>query len=43
MVDEYQDTNLVQYKLVELLGSNNKNVCVVGTLIKAFMLLEVQI
>ena len=30
MVDEYQDTNLVQYKLVELLGSNNKNVCVVG-------------
>ena len=30
MVDEYQDTNLVQYKLVELLASNNKNVCVVG-------------
>ena len=30
MVDEYQDTNFVQYKLVELLGSNNKNVCVVG-------------
>ena len=30
MVDEYQDTNKVQYKLVELLGSNNKNVCVVG-------------
>ena len=30
MVDEYQDTNVVQYKLVELLGSNNKNVCVVG-------------
>ena len=23
-------TNFVQYKLVELLGSNNKNVCVVG-------------
>ena len=30
MVDEYQDTNFVQYKLVELLDSNNKNVCVVG-------------
>ena len=30
MVDEYQDTNFVQYKLVELLGSNNRNVCVVG-------------
>ena len=30
MVDEYQDTNYVQYKLVELLGSNNQNVCVVG-------------
>ena len=30
MVDEYQDTNFVQYKLVEHLGSNNKNVCVVG-------------
>ena len=30
MVDEYQDTNLVQYKLVELLASNNKNICVVG-------------
>ena len=30
MVDEYQDTNFVQYKLVELLGSNNQNVCVVG-------------
>jgi len=28
MVDEYQDTNFVKYKLVELLGSNNKNVCV---------------
>jgi len=30
MVDEYQDTNYVQYKLVELLSSNNQNVCVVG-------------
>ncbi len=30
MVDEYQDTNLVQYKLVDLLSSDNKNVCVVG-------------
>ena len=30
MVDEYQDTNHVQYKLVELLASDNKNICVVG-------------
>ena len=30
LVDEYQDTNYVQYKLVELLSSNNQNVCVVG-------------
>ena len=30
MVDEYQDTNLVQYKLIELLSSKNKNLCVVG-------------
>ena len=30
MVDEYQDTNLVQYKLIELLSSVHKNLCVVG-------------
>jgi len=30
MVDEFQDTNLVQYELVKLLGGEHKNVCVVG-------------
>lgn len=29
-VDEYQDTNHAQYKLVQLLGDRLKNVCVVG-------------
>lgn len=29
-VDEYQDTNLVQYELVQLLAGEKKNVCVVG-------------
>ncbi|WP_096155802.1 MULTISPECIES: DNA helicase PcrA [Bacillus] len=29
-VDEYQDTNHAQYKLVKLLGDRLKNVCVVG-------------
>lgn len=29
-VDEYQDTNHAQYKLVQLLGERLKNVCVVG-------------
>ncbi|MBE6754470.1 MAG: ATP-dependent DNA helicase PcrA [Ruminococcaceae bacterium] len=30
MVDEYQDTNQVQYKLVSLLTNDNRNLCVVG-------------
>ncbi len=30
MVDEYQDTNHVQFKLVSLLASGHKNLCVVG-------------
>lgn len=30
MVDEYQDTNNIQYQLVSLLSSKNRNLCVVG-------------
>ena len=30
MVDEYQDTNLAQFKLVSLLASKYRNLCVVG-------------
>lgn len=30
LVDEYQDTNPVQYKLLRILTSRNRNVCVVG-------------
>jgi DNA helicase-2/ATP-dependent DNA helicase PcrA len=30
LVDEYQDTNYVQYFLVKLLSANNQNICVVG-------------
>jgi DNA helicase II / ATP-dependent DNA helicase PcrA len=29
-VDEYQDTNEVQYKMTKLLAENHKNICVVG-------------
>lgn len=30
LVDEYQDTNEAQYKLIKMLGAKYKNVCVVG-------------
>ncbi len=30
LVDEYQDTNMVQYRLVALLSEKRKNLCVVG-------------
>ena len=30
LVDEYQDTNGCQYKLVEMLAKKNRNICVVG-------------
>lgn len=30
MIDEYQDTNAVQYKLIKLLVSEAQNICVVG-------------
>jgi len=30
MVDEYQDTNMAQYRLISLLSDEHKNLCVVG-------------
>ena len=30
MVDEYQDTNFAQYKLIQLLTAQSRNLCVVG-------------
>src|SRR6185436_14414928 len=30
LVDEYQDTNQVQYRLTNLLASRSRNLCVVG-------------
>jgi len=30
LIDEYQDTNSAQYKLIKLLAKKNKNICVVG-------------
>ena len=30
MVDEYQDTNHIQYRFVTMLAEDNKNICVVG-------------
>ncbi len=30
MVDEYQDTNKVQYKFISMLADKSKNICVVG-------------
>lgn len=30
MIDEYQDTNAAQYKLIKLLTNNANNICVVG-------------
>ncbi|KKQ73692.1 MAG: ATP-dependent DNA helicase PcrA [Berkelbacteria bacterium GW2011_GWB1_38_5] len=30
LIDEYQDTNFAQYKLVKLLAQKHKNICVVG-------------
>ena len=30
LIDEYQDTNVAQYKIIKMLGSVHENICVVG-------------
>jgi DNA helicase-2/ATP-dependent DNA helicase PcrA len=30
MVDEFQDTSLIQYRLIKMLAETNRNICVVG-------------
>ncbi len=30
MIDEYQDTNIIQEKIIFLIGEKRKNICVVG-------------